>query len=137
MTKPGRGIALKGSDWKLMSERLKQSKDLCISSRKRSCWEHDKSSILIQHSQAAVFYCWCHLLVICTLWNSVSLSAAMCKSFLRCQGWDYMHCCFITCRVHFSDKNQILWRKKEYFKCLGKLNTLSSNAGRFVRETSQ
>lgn len=43
MTKPGEGIALKESDWKLMSGRLKQSKDLCISSPKRTCWEHDKS----------------------------------------------------------------------------------------------
>lgn len=44
MTKPSGGIALKESDWKLMSGRLKQSKDLCISSPKRTCWEHDKSS---------------------------------------------------------------------------------------------
>lgn len=124
MTKPGRGIALKESDWKLMSERLKQSKDLCISSRKRSRWEHDKVSILIHHSKAAVFYCWCCLLVSCTLWNIVSLSAVMCNSFLRCQDWDYtlllrwllisLPVVYTLSLFHWSDKNLILWWKKGY-----------------------
>lgn len=116
MTKPGQGIALKGSDWKLMSGRLRQSKDLCISSRKRS-WEHDKSSILFHHSKAALFYCWCCLLVFCTHWNIASLRALMCNSFLR------MRLCiiaslasnFITCHIHFVHIT-LQWQKSNIIR---------------------
>lgn len=56
MTKHGQGIALKKSDWKVMSRRLKQSKDLHISSQKRSFEKHDKSHTLISHFQKNLFF---------------------------------------------------------------------------------